>query len=133
MVEKSSAESTPSATPFSTPQSTPSSGAATPSSLPKKVGITHVMRVLSGVYENAAVATSATPKTAAPGNNCGGGTLTLQQKIIICCIVLIHKKVKNVKVVTVGKLHDVYKKVILKFVFSLNFGLIVFACAPLCI
>ena len=73
------------------------------------------MRVLSGVYENAAVATSSAAKTpnsgAVSSSNGGGGTLTLQQKIIICCLVLIHKKGKNTKVVTVGKLQDVYKKV----------------------
>jgi len=115
MVEKSSAESTPSVTSSTTPFSTPGSSAATPSAAlpPKKVGITHVMRVLSGVYENAAVATSATPKAAnaSAGSNSGGGTLTLQQKIIICCLVLIHKKGKNTKVVSVGKLQEVYKKV----------------------
>ena len=115
MVEKSSAESTPSTTPFSTPHSTPTSGSATPSSIPpKKVGITHVMRVLSGVYENAAVATSSaakTPNSGAASGSSGGGTLTLQQKIIICCLVLIHKKGKNTKIVTVGKLQEVYKKV----------------------
>jgi len=112
MVEKSSAESTPASTPFNTPSSSSSSSIAnTPSSAPpKKVGITHVMRVLSGVYENAAVAVSA-PNSNNNNNNSGGGTLTLQQKIIICCLVLIHKKGKNKKGVTLGNLQDVYKKV----------------------
>jgi len=109
MVEKSSAASTPT-TPVPTPLGTPST-ASTPGSAPKKVGISHVMKVLSGVYENAALAASAPSSPATTATSSGGGTLTLQQKIIICCLVLMHKKSKTSKVTTVGKLQDVYKKV----------------------
>lgn len=69
---------------------------------PKTVEIKDVVDVLNNVYG-----------TAQNLNDDADDSFPLQQKVIICCLLLILKKAKN-KDVTVGKLHDVYKKVCVK-------------------
>lgn len=65
----------------------------------KVVGIQQVVSVLNDVYGT----TQTLNKDDMP----------LQQKLVICSLLLIIKKTSN-KVVSVGKLHDVYKKICLK-------------------
>lgn len=68
----------------------------------KTVEVKDVVDVLNNVYG-----------TAQNLNDEADDSFPLQQKVIICCLLLILKKAKN-KDVTVGKLHDVYKKVCVK-------------------
>lgn len=63
------------------------------------VDLKQVVNVLNNVYG-----------TSQNLNEDSDDTLPLQQKIIICSLLLILKKAKN-KDVTIGKLHEVYKKV----------------------
>lgn len=68
----------------------------------KSVELTQVVNVLNNVYG-----------TANNLSNEEEDTLPLQQKLILCTFLLILKNAKN-KDVTIGKLHDVYKKVCAK-------------------
>lgn len=65
----------------------------------KKVDLKHVMGVLNSVYG-----------TSNNLNEDNDDSFPLQQKIIVCTLLLILKKARN-KDITVGKLHEVYKKV----------------------
>lgn len=65
----------------------------------KKVDLKEVLNVLNNVYGTSQNLTDDAEDT-----------FPLQQKIIICCLLLLRKKAKN-KDITVGKLHEVYKKV----------------------
>lgn len=64
----------------------------------KKIEMKNVVSVLNKVYGNVQKL----------GDNDDG--LTVQQKILICTLLLIIKNDKN-KIITVGRLHDIYRKV----------------------
>ncbi|KAL3282049.1 hypothetical protein HHI36_005250 [Cryptolaemus montrouzieri] len=68
----------------------------------KKVDLKEVIHILNKVYGT----------TQTLSDDCDSG-FPLQQKIIMCSLLLILQNAKN-KDVTIGRLHDVYKKVCLK-------------------
>ncbi|KAM8946201.1 cell division control protein 6 homolog [Pelodytes ibericus] len=68
-------------------------------SVPKKVSLPHISRVISDVYGD--------KMTASRGSS---ETFPLQQKLVVCALLLLtqHSKIKEV---TLGKLHEAYSKV----------------------
>ncbi|XP_003222503.2 cell division control protein 6 homolog [Anolis carolinensis] len=74
---------------------------ATELSVPKRVGLLHVSRVISEVYGDRMAA----------NNTCGDAdSFPLQQKILVCSLLLLAKHQKS-KEVTLGKLHEAYSKI----------------------
>ncbi|XP_060637021.2 cell division control protein 6 homolog [Anolis sagrei] len=74
---------------------------ATELSVPKRVGLLHVSRVISEVYGDRMAASNA----------CGDAdSFPLQQKILVCSLLLLAKHQKS-KEVTLGKLHEAYSKI----------------------
>ncbi|KAM9295993.1 cell division control protein 6 homolog [Gastrophryne carolinensis] len=68
------------------------------SSIPKKVSLPHISRVISDVYGD---------KMASSG---GDDSFPLQQKLVVCSLLLLTRQSK-IKEVTLGKLHEAYSKV----------------------
>lgn len=73
-----------------------------PPAVPKKIGIPHILRIVNEVYGSRMVTQSGQQNT-----------IPLQQKLAICSLLLLFKTNKG-KEATLGKLHDVYRKVCLK-------------------
>uniref|UniRef100_A0A8C4TS36 Cell division control protein n=1 Tax=Falco tinnunculus TaxID=100819 RepID=A0A8C4TS36_FALTI len=70
------------------------------SPVPKRVGLPHISRVISEVFEDRLVAGGRGVRDAFP----------LQQKVLLCSLLLLTRRLRAQEV-TLGKLHDAYSKV----------------------
>ncbi|OXB63673.1 hypothetical protein ASZ78_008988, partial [Callipepla squamata] len=74
--------------------------AATPCSVPKRVGLPQVSRVLSEVFG----------ERMGPGGPVAHDAFPLQQKLLVCSLLLLARHL-HTRQVTLGKLHDTYSRV----------------------